>query len=128
MLILTTFYLVGVYLVLALISRFAPLWVRFATGASVLVAMGFTVQLLAAAMSGMAGVARYVAGQSSPVIFVAAQALLVGAHGCMFYALNDLLNTDAPASHALLLLTLVLYLAGVTLSLYEWKHRKPVPG
>ena len=127
MLILTMFYFVGVYLILAPISKFAPVWVRFATGASVLIAMGFTVQMLAAAMSGMAGVARYVSGRSSRGIFLAAQATLICAHICMLYALTDLLSDTGPASNALLLVMTVLYMTGVALSLYEWKQRTSLP-
>lgn len=127
MLIVTTFYIVGVYLILAPISKFAPVWLRFATGAIVLIAMGFTVQLLAAAMSGMAGVARYVAGRSSRAIFFAAQATLACAHLCMLYALTDLVINSAPASTVLLLAMTVLYVSGVALSLYEWKLRTSLP-
>ncbi len=127
MLVLAAFYYAGVYLIVAPISRFAPAWGGFLAGALVLLAMGITVQLLATAMSGFAGVARYVSGRSSEVLFFSAQVALMCGHALTIYSVAGLVSDYPPASNALLLLTVGLYVAGVALSLYEWKQRTARP-
>lgn len=123
MLVLAAFYYVGVYLILTPISRVAPGWGSFLAGALVLIAMGITVQSLASAISGFAGVARYVAGRSSAPLFFSSQVVLICAHALTIYAVAGLVSDYPPASTVQLLITVALYVAGVALSLYEWKQR-----
>jgi hypothetical protein len=123
MLVLAAFYYAGVYLIVAPVSRFAPVWGGYLAGALVLIAMGITVQLLATAMSSFAGVAKYVSGRSSPALFFAAQLALICAHALTIYSVAGLVSDYPPASNALLLVTVGLYVVGVALSLYEWKQR-----
>lgn len=123
MLVLAAFYFVGVYLIITPISRFAPDWGNVIGGAIVLIAMGITVQSLATAMSGFAGAAQYVAGRSSAALFFSAQVALICAHALTIFAVAGLLSDYPPASTVQLLITVALYVAGVALSLYEWKQR-----
>ncbi|MEO8005927.1 MAG: hypothetical protein ABI771_13520 [Betaproteobacteria bacterium] len=127
MLVLAAFYFVGVYLILVPISSFAPVWGSYLGGALVLIAMGITVQLLATAMSGFAGVARYVSGRSSAALFFAAQLALVCGHALTIYSVAGLVAESPPATIAVLLLTVALYVTGVALALYEWKQRTALP-
>lgn len=123
MLVLAAFYFVGVYLILVPVSHFAPAWGSYLAGAIVLIAMGITVQSLASAMSGFAGVARYVSGRSSVPLFFAAQVALICAHALTIYSVASLVAEYPPASNIQLLLTVALYATGVALALYEWKQR-----
>lgn len=125
LMILIGFYFGFRYLVIAPVAAVAPDWVTIVAGAAVLASLGFTVQILAQVMSGMAGIATYPQGPGGAAI--ASQAAFVCGHGALAYGLATWLGNGPPLTGAGVALVWALYLAGVATSMLEWRRRRARP-
>ncbi|HWA12342.1 MAG TPA: hypothetical protein VHA15_04545 [Burkholderiales bacterium] len=125
LLVLLAFYFAFSYAVLGPLSGIAPGWVKPVAGAAVLISVGLTVQILAMAMSGLAGVASYERGPGP--LAIASQAALVCGHGALAFAAAGWLRQGVPPADAGLGLVALLYAAGVALGVVEWRRRDRLP-
>jgi hypothetical protein len=124
LLILTTFYFVGVYVVIAPLSAFAPQWVKPVAGVAILAAVGITVQLLSMVMSDLRGIGLYNQGERPGVSAYLSQAILIVGHGALLYWARGLLSEGTPIAESHLLVVALVYLTGATLGLLDWRRRK----
>lgn len=121
LLVLLLFYFVFGLLVIPSLAGVARDWAGPVAGAAVLISVGLTVQILAMAMSGLAGVATYERGPD--VLAIASQAALVCGHGALAYAGARWLGGGAPPAASGLALIAALYAAGVAIGILEWRQR-----
>jgi hypothetical protein len=123
-LILLTFYFAGVYLLVPALSAIAPGWVKPAAGIAILAAVGFTVQLLSTAMTGLRGIALYKKGEKPSLSAYASQAMILLSHIALVYALGELLY-GKPLGDAQLVAIAGAYLLGTGLAIHDWRQRMP---
>ena len=125
-LILIAFYFAGIYLLVLPLSILAPGWVGPAIGLAILTAVGVTVQLLSMAMSNLRGIALFENGARPGVLAVLGQALLGIGHIGTVYAASSMLPAGEPIARSWLLILATAYIAGIALSIYEWRQRTRV--
>jgi hypothetical protein len=121
LLVVILFYFAFAHLAIAPLSALAPDWVKPVAGAAVLITAGLTVQILAVAMSAMAGVATYPRGPN--VLAIASQAATVCGHGALGYAAATWMGGGPPPPESGLALMGALYAAGVAMAIVEWRQR-----
>lgn len=121
LLVLLLFYFVFGFLVIPPLASVARDWAGPVAGAAVLISVGLTVQILAMAMSGLAGVATYERGPDA--LAIASQAALVCGHGALAYGAASWLGGGPPPAASGLALIAVLYAAGVAIGILEWRRR-----
>jgi hypothetical protein len=124
LLILMTFYFVGVYLLIPPLSAVAPQWVKPVAGMAILAAVGVTVQLLSMAMSGLRGIALYNQGERPGAPAYLSQAILILGHLAALYSARGLLAEGRPVADIPLLVVALLYLTGGVLAIHDWRQRK----
>src|SRR6185295_18485785 len=123
-LVLLTFYFAAAYLLIPALSAIAPEWAKPAAGIAILAAVGFTVQLLSTAMTGLRGIALYKKGEKPSLSAYASQAMILLSHIALVYALGELLY-GKPLGDAQLVAIAAAYLLGTGLAIHEWRQRMP---